>query len=200
MTMDSKAARPGSTDCVMLAAGESTRMGTFKLMLPTGGATVIESSVANALAAGCRVLLVVGHQGEQVRELFAGRDGVTIVENPEYRRGMFSSIRVGVSQVRTGRFFIALGDMPLIEPGIFRLLTTFDDADAVRPTFDGRKGHPVLMVRDLIDTIRKYDDSRSMSDVLSGRVVREVPVSDRSVLYDVDTPADYAELPDAGGE
>jgi len=198
--MDSSEARPESTDCVMLAAGESTRMGAFKLMLPARGSTVVESSVASALAAGCRVLLVVGHRGWQLRELFAGRGGVTIVENQNYRSGMFSSIRAGVSQVQTRRFFIALGDMPLIEPEIYRLLTTFDHADAVRPTFDGRKGHPVLMVRDLIDTIRKYDDSRSMSDVLLGRVVREVPVSDPSVLYDVDTPTDYAELPDAGEE
>ena len=63
----------------------------------------------------------------------------------DYSRGMFSSIRTGVGEVRTAPYFIALADMPLVTPDIYRYLLTFRSNDAVIPKFHGKKGHPVLL-------------------------------------------------------
>ncbi len=171
------------------------RMGQRKLLLPFDSSTVIEHSVRNALEACSRVLLVVGHGADEMRTLMGGWDRVVIIENASYRSGMFGSIRAAVASVATRRFFIALGDMPLIPSAVYRLLAQVEGYDAVRPTFGGKKGHPVLLDRSLVTPIRNADNSQSMREVLEGRRIHEIPVSDRSVIFDVDTPDDYAELP-----
>ncbi len=182
-------------DCLLLAAGSSTRMGAWKLLLPWRGATVIEWSARHALGFCRRVLLVTGHRGDELRELFAGRPAVEPVENREWRLGMFSSIQAGAARVESGRFFIALGDMPLVEDGAYRLLAerlAGGGYEAARPTFAGRKGHPVLLDRSLVPRLLAAPPSLSMSDVLRAVKLLEVPVADESVVTDLDTPADYA--------
>jgi len=167
-------------------------MGEWKLLLPWRGSTVVEWSVRHALDFCHRVFLVTGHRGQELRALFAACPAVEPVENRDYRLGMFSSIQAGVSRVESGRFFIALGDMPLVGGGIYRRLA--DAAvvyDAVRPTFAGRKGHPVLLHRALVPRIKAADPSFSMSHVLQGARVLELPTEDEGVVYDIDTLSDY---------
>lgn len=195
---------PAGYDCLLLAAGGSTRMGAWKPLLPWRGATVIEWSVRHALEFCRRVLLVSGYRGAELRALFAGRPGVETVENPGWRRGMLSSIQAGAARVESGRFFIALGDMPLVGGGIYRLLAMRLEAaapatggpegggrQAARPVCGGRTGHPVLLDRSLVPRILAADPALSMRDLLREVEVLEVPAADGSVLIDLDTPADY---------
>jgi molybdenum cofactor cytidylyltransferase len=211
-------------DCLLLAAGESTRMGEWKLLLPWRGATVVEWSVRHALGFCRRVLLVTGHRSRELQALFTGWPAVEPVENREYRRGLLSSIQAGATRVESERFFIALGDMPLVGEAIYRLLAERLPAagcpsppargpgalpgiaappaigagaaargcTAARPTFAGRKGHPVLLDRSLIPRIVAADPALTMSDVLRGTRVLELPVEDEGVVGDLDTPSDYA--------
>ena len=181
-------------DCVMLAAGESQRMGTWKLFLPLEGKPLIEHSVGGALEACGRVILVTGHRNDELERLFSGVTGVTAVHNPAYREGMFSSIRTGVAQVETQRFFIALGDMPSVGKEVYETLLSYENVPAVIPKYRGKKGHPVLLSLPVRKIILSLGPRHTMRDALSEVETLAVPVEHRSVLVDIDEEKDYENL------
>ncbi len=182
-------------DCIVAAAGRSTRMGEWKLLLPFRGSTIIQAAVDAALPVSRRVLLVTGHRAAELARLFAGTPRVVIVENPDWQLGMFSSIQRAARDVDTDRFFITLGDKPLVTADVYRALLAVEPADAVFAAFGGMKGHPVLCGPRVREAILKADPaSGSMKELVSRLVVREVPWRDDSVLADIDTPEQYMAL------
>jgi molybdenum cofactor cytidylyltransferase len=178
-------------DCVVLAAGLSTRAKGWKMILPFGDSTVVESTVKAALSVCSRVVLVTGYRSRELAQLFSSWCNVKTVYNPEFEKGMFGSIRIGVGQVTTNRFFIALGDMPLVSPSTYRLLMEVETAEASIPQFQGRSGHPVLLAAKLAAPILESGGEATLRQILRGRAVHRVAVSDRFVLHDIDTPEDY---------
>jgi len=183
-------------DCVMPAAGESKRMGDWKLLLPIGAETIVERSVRNALGFCKRVILVVGHRADELVERFSAWPQVVTIPNPEYSFGMFSSIRQGVREVATPRFFVALADMPLIPPSVFSLLASqgVPGEAVVRPFFRGHKGHPVLLPASVIDKILRFDNSHSMREVLRDVPLHRTSTEYEGVVRDIDSPGDYRNL------
>ena len=170
-------------------------MGEWKLLLPFRGSTIIQTVVDAALSACSRVLLVTGHRGTELSRLFGGKPRVVLVENPDWELGMFSSIQRAARAVDTDRFFITLGDKPLITSEAYRALLAAEPADAVFAAFDGVRGHPVLCSAPVRHAVLKEDAaSGSMKEIVSRFTVREVPWRDESVLVDVDTPQQYSAL------
>jgi molybdenum cofactor cytidylyltransferase len=190
-------------ECIVAAAGRSARMGGWKPVLAFGDATIIETVVASALAACPRVILVTGYRGRELAALFNGEPRVVPIENPDWQLGMFSSIRCGIAHVRTGRFFVSLGDMPWIRPALYTALLSGPPIDAVIPVFDGRRGHPVLFSQKVKRKVLSADpETGSMKDIISRLAFRELPWEDDSILRDIDTTEDYrppsgADLPTA---
>jgi molybdenum cofactor cytidylyltransferase len=178
-------------DCLLLAAGASTRMGRWKMLLPWRGSTVVEAAAAAALGGCSRVLLVIGYRGEELERVFAGHTGVEVVWNRGYERGLFSSIQAGVARVRTPRFFVALADMPMVASGVYRQLLQSPPAAAARPVHAGRPGHPVLLSAAMIPLILAEPPGSTMRNVLARVERREVEVSDAGVVLDLDEPGDY---------
>jgi molybdenum cofactor cytidylyltransferase len=184
-----------TVECLVPAAGRSERMGTWKLGLPFRGRTIVESVVATALEACSRVVLVAGFRAPELLSLFASEPRVEVVVNPEWELGMFSSIRRGAAGIRSRRFFICLADMPFIGADCYRALLSAEEAEAVIPVCDGRRGHPVLLDRALLAAIGAADPAAgSMREILRGRSVSEVPW-DSSIHRDIDTREDYGPLP-----
>ncbi|MGO9309004.1 MAG: NTP transferase domain-containing protein [Spirochaetia bacterium] len=180
-------------DCLLLAAGASTRMGEWKMLLPWEGRTIVETSLRKCLDACRRVILVAGHRAEELRALFAGRirsGEVTFVVNPVHEQGMFSSVQAGAGLVTSGRFFLALADMPLVEPSVYRLLTHYE-GEAVIPTYRGKKGHPLLLSSAAAQRILELPADRSMRDVLAEFPGMTVPVEEPGVVQDIDDEHDY---------
>ena len=105
---------------LVLAAGQSTRMGTAnKLLLPFRGSTVVAQTVDAVLASGvAETIVVVGHEAERVREALNGK-AVGLVENPDYTQGMATSIHAGINAVQSGTsaVMVCLSDLPLLEAG-----------------------------------------------------------------------------------
>src|SRR3954451_16093015 len=109
---------------IVLAAGESRRMGRLKLLLPFGTRTVIETVVDSLRASPVdEILVVTGHQSEVIEAALA-RAPARIVRNPDYRSGMLSSVQCGVaaSAPETSWFLIALADQPQLAPALVRHL------------------------------------------------------------------------------
>jgi len=178
-------------DSIILAAGMSTRMGKWKLVMPFHDSTIIETAVSNTLKVCRRVILVGGYKFIELKNLFDANNNVRIVENKEYRKGMFSSIKTAVPLVETDRFFISLGDMPMINPEVYNYLQQFSEPDVVIPQYRGKKGHPVFLSSMVGKRILQFGDNSTMREVLCEFLNLLVPVDDENILHDIDTEADY---------
>ncbi|MBL8967467.1 MAG: NTP transferase domain-containing protein [Spirochaetaceae bacterium] len=203
-------------DCVMPAAGASSRMGAWKPLLPWGRATLVEAAVGGALAAGLRVLLVVGHRGREISGLFAGREGVVIVENPDWERGMLGSIQKALPLVESEAFFCANADMPGIAAGDYlALAATWEASGRAAPSRDdpardrggialfashqGTAGHPVLLPRAWSADILTLGPGERLRPFLFSRTHRLIERGP-GALMDLDTPEDYERCRGAAGE
>ena len=190
-----------NVNCLIPAAGRSSRMGQWKLMLPFGDKTVIETVVATPLSVCSKVVLVTGYRSPELQDLFEGVDRVAIIENVHWQAGMFSSIRRGASAIESDQFFIALADMPLLDPKVFRKLLHASHGKnaagetatvAYAPVFDGKRGHPVLLSRIILDKIRRANsETTTMKEIIRQERVHEVAWSDDSIHRDLDTPDEY---------
>ncbi|PCJ67110.1 MAG: hypothetical protein COA73_00390 [Candidatus Hydrogenedentota bacterium] len=183
---------------IVLAAGDSTRMGSQKLLLPFGGKTVVEHIVDTLLDTRVSSIIVVtGRDGERIGEVLGNRD-VSIVPNPDPDRGMLSSVRIGVEKMTTNdnAFMVLLGDQPAIQLDVVEaLLQDFekDKKGICVPNYDGRRGHPILISMEFKDAVlNRYDDS-GLRGLLRehSEMVRDVTVREAWILDDMDYPEDY---------
>jgi molybdenum cofactor cytidylyltransferase len=168
-------------------------MGRWKPVLPFGESTIVQTVVAVALQACPRVVLVTGYRGAELASLFEGDPRVLPVAHEAWQEGMFSSIRLGVSRVRTRRFFVTLADMPWITAAVYAAMLRREETDVVFPVRGGMRGHPVLFNERVKDAIAAADpESGSMRAVVESFHVSEVQWPDDSVLRDIDTAADLS--------
>lgn len=181
--------------CVMLAAGLSSRMGKWKMVMPWGAGTILDSALASALSFCDRVVLVTGFRGDELAAYYQDYPGIDIVHNPDYTAGMFSSVQRGVEAITSERFFLALGDMPEVTPDVYRALWASPERQAcLLPGYDRGKGHPVLLPRRALELIKNASDSVTLKDVLRQMEVRVIPVNVQGIHWDVDTPAQYEQI------
>ena len=146
------------SDCVIVAAGASTRMGgEWKPLLPFGDSTIIQTTVGTALSAGLRVVLVVGFRSEELARLFAHESEVIIASNPHWERGLLGSVLCGMDRSQGEAVFSMNADKPLVKPEAYRLVAAEYERRAKAgmppvPLFascQGKAGHPVLIPRDI---------------------------------------------------
>jgi molybdenum cofactor cytidylyltransferase len=184
---------------VVLAAGESLRMGTQKLVLPFGGRTVIESVVTAALdSAADRTLVVLGADQDKVRRILSPYP-VKFAVNGEFHLGMLSSIQTGFRAVphEARAIVIMLGDQPAIPaPVVDEVIGTYRrrGRGIVVPVFAGRRGHPVLVEARYREEVLGLDPEVGLRQLLRAHPddVAEVDASTEAVLRDMDRPEDYA--------
>lgn len=178
---------------VILAAGSSFRAGTFKPALRIGDASMVERCV-RAMHGICRRIIVVGgHQFGQLRLLVEGFAGVECIENRSYQKGMFTSVKAGLSHVQGDRCFVLPVDIPLVPPRVYQQLLAVD-AEVVIPSFQGRRGHPVCCSEVVLPRILSEPDNSSFRAVLRKIGFRTLPVDAEEILIDVDTPEDYEKV------
>jgi molybdenum cofactor cytidylyltransferase len=191
---------------VLLAAGESRRMGEFKQLLRLGDKTFVEHCVDNLLASRVdEVLVVTGHREAEVRRAIANRP-VKIVHNGDYQSGMASSVKHGVRQVsdKADACIISLVDQPRIDTAVIdRLIQVYKDGAydsanslIVIPTYGEKNGHPILLDLALREEILAMDLESGLRRVVlaHSRAIIRVPVLRSDVLEDCDVPEAYERL------
>jgi len=184
---------------VILAAGESKRMGQPKMLLPWGTLTVIEHVIITFLNAGVDdVILITGGAHEQVEKVTA-QYPIRRIHNKNYAQSeMVSSLQLGLvaisSQVQAA--LVGLGDQPQVQERSVRLVCkAYQESkpQLVVPSFQMRRGHPWLVGRPLWGELLQLKSSESPRDFLNrhGGEIHYVEVDTPSILADLDTPEDY---------
>lgn len=179
---------------ILLAAGESKRMGKLKQLMPLGNTTIVEQTIDNLLSSGVsEVIVVLGHRAEEVMKRVATRP-IKIAVNPIYHQGMGTSIAAGLNLVdsRAQAVMLALGDQPFVDSQTLnRLIEEFDthDKGIAIPTYQGRRGHPIIF------SIKYKAQLSGLKGDIGGREIikehpediLEVAVECEGIVIDIDT-------------
>jgi molybdenum cofactor cytidylyltransferase len=187
---------------IVLAAGQSSRLGRPKQLLPIHGEPLIRHTLRRVLASSLdQVILVVGHEADDVRTAVADLP-VACVFNPDAAAGQSTSVRAGLAALSPeaeAAVFI-LGDQPGVDPNVIdTLIASWRESGApvVVPRYEDRMGNPVLFDRRLFPELATLEGDSGARPVVrayhdSGEL-HAVPVAG-SAPPDVDTEADYAAL------
>ncbi len=198
-----------STLCgVILAAGESTRMGRDKALLPWPPASVRETFLSAAIQLflpSVDVVLVVGGKNASALAPVAYANGASMVINPDPARGQFSSLRAGLHEVLNrgaDAAMITLVDRPPVRPQtVATLISAFQQANAERkwaviPEYQGKHGHPILVGREMLEQFLRAPQTSNARAVERQHEdkIEYIPVDDPLVALNVDTPGEYDAL------
>ena len=187
---------------IILAAGESRRMGSPKPLLPYGKSTFLERVMREFAASRSQpVVVVLGHEAERIRREIRFGEAIPVV-NPDYRKGMLSSIRAGLKALENesvGGALICPVDHPRVDRAVIdALIRRFEEAGppVALPLCKGRRGHPVLFSRSVFEELLTAPDSVGARQVVwdHSNDILEVEVNDSGIHCDVDTPEDYRAL------
>jgi CTP:molybdopterin cytidylyltransferase MocA len=184
---------------VLLAAGGSRRMGKNKLAIQVWGEPLLHWSLRAAIASGgVEVIVVVGHEAEQVSRLVAG--GVRIVFNEAWEEGIASSIRTGIREVSAdSRAAVILGgDQPLTPSPLIAMLARLvleGDCLVASASVAGDPRNPACFHRDLFPKLLELRGDQGARQVVLRNLERAALVEVQpELLIDVDTPEDLERL------
>ena len=189
---------PHSISAVLTAAGESTRMGRPKPLLPWRGLTLVEYQAASLMEGGAsEVVVVLGHLYEQVAPYVRG-PAVRYVVNSHYRQGRATSIRAGIRAAAPGaEAILLLGvDQPRPPEIVAAVIDAHRNAGAAitSPRYEGRGGHPVVFSASLRGELEAItDEGQGLRQVFRDHrdEVNEVEFDDPVVRLDLNSAEDY---------
>jgi CTP:molybdopterin cytidylyltransferase MocA len=176
-------------------------MGAFKPLLPLDQQSVIETAVGAFRRSGIiDVSVVIGHRADEMSPIVKNL-GAKAILNPDFMDGMYSSIKAGISAVsdRCDGCLLLPVDIPLVRPSTIEALRrryALNLAPVLYPVFQGRRGHPPLIARQLFAEILGDKGTDGLRGVLARytALAENVPVYDEGIHRDMDTPEDYAVL------
>lgn len=204
--MEAPVTSPGIPPCVagiILAAGESSRMGTDKALLALGGETFLNRLLKVFSAEVDPVLVVLGHHADEIAATVDAQLPVSVLLNPDYKLGQLSSLKAALrylsEQQAVDAALLCLVDHPGVSKSIVRgLIERFRQtaAPVVVPSCRNRRGHPVLFARKLFPELLEAPLEHGAISVLRKyeKEFEYVVTEDEGVLLDVDLPADYEAL------
>lgn len=185
---------------VIVAAGLSSRMESFKPLLPFEDTTIARHIVSLLQQIGANpILMVTGYRAEEL-EAHLAHAGIRFVRNEEYAHTqMFDSIRMGIEAIvdECDKIILMPVDTPAIRLKTFHQIMMID-ADMVRTVYGGEPGHPILLRKEIARELCKYQGNRGLRGAMedSGICITNLMVDDKGVNWDVDTQSEYQELID----
>jgi len=183
---------------IILAAGESRRMGQPKLLLPYGETTIIDTVIREVIRSEAnQIIAVIGSEKDKIRRQIKDYP-LMIAENHEFRYGMLSSVQCGLRALpdNTGAVLVLLGDQPMIPASVIN-----DVINAYRQTekgiiiavHNGKRGHPILLDIKYRYEIEQLSPDHSLHDITHKypEDILELEVGTPVILRDIDTLDDY---------
>jgi molybdenum cofactor cytidylyltransferase len=185
---------------ILLAAGQSKRMGAFKPLLPFGDKTVVECCLDYLKQGGIEtIVVVVGHRADEVREKLKDCH-VVFALNPDPNSEMGASIAAGTRALSasSAATLIALVDHPAVPQGVVSTLIENwkRGARLIVPTWHGRGGHPVLVDLGFKPELLNLDSTGGLRALFEAHrdEVKRVPIDSPFIARDMDTWDDYLAL------
>ena len=185
---------------VVLSAGESSRMGRPKALLPIDGQTFIERIVGALKRGGIeRIVVVLGFNADALRQQISHLP-VEILVNPDHKLGQLSSLQVAVRHLQAAPdcdgVMLHLVDHPYIDPKLVRLmLQRFEESKCsiVVPRHQSKRGHPVIFSRALFDELLGAPLDQGAKAVVNAhrQETLEIETDDAGITVDIDTPELY---------
>jgi molybdenum cofactor cytidylyltransferase len=201
------APRAARIAAIVLAAGQSRRMGRVnKLLAPVDGKPMVRHVLDSLAAAQAGpVVVVTGHDYAAV-EAALPKKGFSLTHNPDYASGLSSSLRRGLAALpdNVDGVLVCLGDMPRVAPEVIdRLIAAFNPTEGRAicvPTWQGKRGNPVLFARRFFAEMQDIAGDTGARALIGehSEVVCEVAMDDDAVLLDIDTPEALAEIASRG--
>jgi molybdenum cofactor cytidylyltransferase len=184
---------------IILAAGESRRMGYPKPLLQIAGQTFIERIAMSMLRVVPRLVIVLGAHSDRVRAAIPRDARIAIVENPNYARGQLSSLKVGLLAIQPDAVaaLVHLGDHPMVKVETFQaIVDTYNEAKKpiVVARHNGHRGHPVIFDRTTFTELESAPDEEGARHVVNADPSRlaYIDLNDPGINLDLDTPSDLA--------
>ena len=188
---------------IVLSAGESSRMGSPKALLPIGGVAFIERIVSALQASKVgKVVVVVGHHAEEIEKVTARLSVLTVI-NKDYAKGQLSSLVAAIRRLETedvakevDGILVHLVDHPLLSASLVNhMIDRFYKSKKliVVPKHKGRRGHPVIFSRELFPELLNTSLEQGAKAVVHAHrdETLEIETEDEGVTMDIDTPEEY---------
>ena len=193
---------------ILLAAGESRRMGQLKALLPWQGTSLLKHQVDSLRSGGVdQVVVVLGHRSDELKAELSGTEGVSWQLNPDYLQGKTTSIKAGLRAIGAeppNPLLILNVDQPR-SAGVIRFLLDehLSQSSLITiPTHNGNGGHPIILSPSLLDELREIDEETFGIKAVVQRHLestRRVEMDNPEVLWDLNTPEEYQRVLQAGG-
>ena len=193
------------TVAILLAAGESRRMGSSKALLPWRGTTLLDFQITALRQAGVDwVVVVLGHQAETLQPILENKESVTWAINPDYSQGKTTSIKAGLDALGSGNLgkneisviLILNVDQPRSWETVREVLRRHQESGKLItiPTFKGKGGHPIALDPALLPELSSIvEENLGVKAVVQAHVDSthrtEMPTAE--VLWDLNTPEEY---------
>lgn len=181
---------------LILAAGESRRMGFPKALLRYREEIFLDTLIGLFSPRCSPVIVVLGAYGERIRAEV--RRPATFVVNPNFERGMTTSLQCGLRAVppESEGVLLTLVDHPAVEPATLDLLVAPPRPLMRLPRYRDKRGHPVWFSRRLIAEFLALPEDAAARDVVHSHFPEAefLDLDDPGIVADIDDPAAYAEL------
>ena len=193
-----------SIGAVVLAAGESSRLGEAKQLLIFRGETLIRRAVRAAAEAGCDpIVVVIGKVSEEIRQELDGT-GAKIVENAEWQRGLGTSIRRGLTEIAASVDAIILltCDQPLVDRGVIAQLIATQEKTGkpiIASSYANTRGVPALFERACFEALLALPDDSGAKKLIEERSDDVSSIAFEEGGIDIDTREDFERLKENHG-
>jgi molybdenum cofactor cytidylyltransferase len=185
-------------NALILAAGESKRMGRLKPLLRFKDTTFLGQTISVLkLSDADRITVVLGAEAETIRKL-VDLSGTNVVINKDYQKGQLSSLVAGIenSPPQTEAILVCLVDMPFITQDVVdRIIVKFRETNKpiIIPVFNKKRGHPTLFSKSLFNELLNAPEGKGARHVVYSNEERvlEVETSEPGILISIDTPDEY---------
>ena len=179
------------TDCIILAGGKSTRMGTNKLLLDYKGHPLLWHTIKSVSPFVSRIIVVTGKYDQDIREALKD-EKVTFVYNKDYEFGMFSSVLTGVKETKED-FLVLPGDCPFIKPETFKKVLN-GSGDIRYPMYENQEGHPLYISKKYKDELLNFGLDNNLKLFRDSKKCEIINVEDPNIVINLNTVLDLNKL------
>ena len=178
-------------ECIILAGGKSTRMGTNKLLLDYQGHPLLWHTIESVRPFVNRVIVVTGRYDKEIREAFKNIN-VTFVTNHNYEQGMFSSVLTGVKETSED-FLVIPGDCPFIKKETFEKVLS-GKGDIRYPRYQNQEGHPLYISKKYKDELLSFGLDINLKMFRDSKKCEIIDVEDENIVLNINDVFDYKEI------